>query len=52
MTAQSFFVGTNQVKKSLFVALLRKVILLIPLALFLPRVMGVREYLSPSPYPI
>ncbi len=49
MTAQSFFVGTNQVKKSLFVALLRKVILLIPLALFLPRVMGVRGIFIAEP---
>ncbi|MDO5725619.1 MAG: MATE family efflux transporter [Tissierellia bacterium] len=41
MTAQSFFVGTNQAKKSLFIALLRKVILLIPLAIILPKYMGV-----------
>ncbi|AQS54317.1 Multidrug export protein MepA [Jeotgalibaca dankookensis] len=41
MSAQMYFVGTGQAKKSLFIALLRKVIILIPLALFLPRFFGV-----------
>lgn len=38
---QSIFVGLGQAKISLFIALLRKVFLLIPLALILPRFMGV-----------
>lgn len=42
MTAQAFFVGTGQAKRSLFLALLRKVILLIPLAIVFPRFMGVQ----------
>lgn len=41
MVAQSFFVGTGQAGKSLFIALLRKVIILIPLAIALPRFSGV-----------
>ena len=41
MSAQMFFVGTGQALKSLFIALLRKVLILIPLALFLPRYFGV-----------
>ncbi len=40
MTCQNMFVALGQAKISLFVALLRKVILLIPLALVLPRVTG------------
>jgi len=39
-----FFVGVGEAKKSLFIALLRKVIILIPLALILPNyfdVMGI-----------
>ncbi|MDE7293611.1 MAG: MATE family efflux transporter [Oscillospiraceae bacterium] len=40
--AQCAFVGLGQAKISLFLACLRKVILLIPLALILPRFMGVR----------
>lgn len=44
MCAQSFFVGTGNAKTSLFIATLRKVILLIPLSIILPKffsVMGV-----------
>lgn len=41
MSAQMFFVGTGQAKKSLFIALLRKVIILIPLAISLPYVFDV-----------
>ncbi|MBR5288751.1 MAG: MATE family efflux transporter [Clostridia bacterium] len=38
---QSMFVGLGQAKVSLFIAILRKVILLIPLALVLPSFLGV-----------
>lgn len=38
--AQSFFVATNKPVISLFVATLRKIIILIPLALILPRFIG------------
>lgn len=38
---QSAFMGMGQAKVSLFLALLRKIILLIPLALILPRLFGV-----------
>lgn len=38
---QNMFVSLGQAKISLFIALLRKVILLVPLALILPRFMGV-----------
>jgi Na+-driven multidrug efflux pump len=38
---QNTFIALGQAKVSLFIALLRKVILLIPLALILPRFMGV-----------
>lgn len=41
MSAQMYFVGTGQALKSLFIALLRKVFILIPLALILPRYFGV-----------
>lgn len=41
MACQSAFMGMGQAKISLFLALLRKVILLIPLALILPRFTGV-----------
>lgn len=41
MLTQSFLVGTNQPKASLFIALLRKVIILIPLAFLLPIWLGV-----------
>lgn len=40
-TCQNMFVALGQAKISLFIALLRKIILLIPLALILPRFMGV-----------
>ena len=39
--AQSMFVGLGQAGISLFIAVLRKVILLIPLALLLPHAFGV-----------
>lgn len=41
LACQSAFMGMGQAKISLFLALLRKVILLIPLALILPRFTGV-----------
>ena len=41
MSSQMFFVGTGQAGKSLFIALLRKVILLIPMAIILPNFFGV-----------
>lgn len=41
MACQSAFMGMGQAKISLFLALLRKVILLIPLAIVLPRFFGV-----------
>lgn len=41
MTCQSTFMGLGKAKISLFIALWRKVILLIPLALILPRFVGV-----------
>ena len=40
MTCQTTFMGLGKAKISLFIALWRKVILLIPLALILPRFMG------------
>lgn len=40
VAAQNFFVSTNKPKTSLFVASLRKVVLLIPLALLLPNFFG------------
>ncbi len=40
-SCQSTFLALGQAKVSLFIALLRKVILLIPLAIILPRYMGV-----------
>ena len=40
-TCQNMFVALGQAKISLFIALLRKVLLLVPLALILPRFMGV-----------
>lgn len=40
-SCQSTFVALGQAKVSLFIALLRKVILLIPLAIILPKFMGV-----------
>lgn len=41
MACQSTFMGLGQAKISLFLALLRKVILLIPLAIILPKFVGV-----------
>ena len=41
-TCQNTFVALGQAKISLFIALLRKVILLVPLAYILPSFMGVR----------
>ena len=41
MGCQSAFMGLGQAKISLFLALLRKVILLVPLAIILPRFFGV-----------
>lgn len=41
MAAQSSFLGMGQAKVSLFIACLRKIILLMPLALILPRFIGV-----------
>ncbi len=40
-TCQNMFVALGQAKVSLFIALLRKIILLVPLAMLLPKVMGV-----------
>ena len=40
MACQSAFMGMGQAKISLFLALLRKVILLVPLAIILPKVTG------------
>lgn len=40
MACQNTFVGLGQAKVSLFLALLRKVVLLIPLAILLPRITG------------
>ena len=48
-TCQSMFVALGQAKISLFIALLRKMILLIPLALILPNFLGVNGvYLAES----
>ena len=41
MTCQSTFLALGEAKVSLIIALLRKVILLIPLAIILPKFMGV-----------
>ena len=40
MACQCCFMGMGQAKISLFLALLRKVILLVPLAILLPRLTG------------
>lgn len=40
MACQSAFMGLGQAKISLFLALLRKIILLVPLAIILPRIFG------------
>lgn len=45
--AQMYFVGSNQVGKSIFLALLRKVVFLIPLSVFLSQIYGLTGiYLS------
>ncbi len=40
MSCQTMFMGLGEAKTSLFLALLRKVILLVPLAILLPRITG------------
>ena len=40
MSSQTTFLALGQAKTSLFIALLRKVILLIPLAIILPKLTG------------
>lgn len=49
MAAQRTFVGLGKAKTSLFIALLRKVILLIPIALILPRFIGVNGIFLAEP---
>ena len=49
MAAQRTFVGLGKAKTSLFIALLRKVILLIPVALILPNFIGVNGILWAEP---
>ena len=49
MAAQSTFVGLGKAKTSLFIALLRKVFLLIPLALIFPKFWGVNGILLAEP---
>ena len=49
MSAQSTFVALGKAKTSLFIALLRKVILLIPLALILPVFTGVSGIFAAEP---
>lgn len=49
---QNMFVALGQAKVSIFIALLRKVILLVPLALLLPRWMGVMGVLLPKAFPM
>ncbi|MEG2053767.1 MAG: MATE family efflux transporter, partial [Oscillospiraceae bacterium] len=41
MACQATFIGLGQAKISLFLALLRKVFLLVPMAIILPRIFGV-----------
>lgn len=41
MACQTMFIALGQAKVSVFIALLRKIILLIPLAIILPKIMGV-----------
>ena len=47
---QNMFVALGQAKISIFIALLRKVILLIPLALLLPHFMGVTGVYAAEAY--
>lgn len=49
MACQSAFMGMGQAKISLFLALLRKVILLIPLAIILPRFLGPKGIIIAEP---
>lgn len=49
MACQSSFVGMGQAKVSLFLALWRKVILLIPMAIILPRFFGVNSIFFAEP---
>lgn len=49
MGCQTTFMALGQAKVSLFIALLRKVILLIPLAVILPRFMGVNGIYTAEP---
>lgn len=49
MVTQTFLVGTNQPKASLFIAVLRKVLILIPLSLILPIYFGVNGIFSAEP---
>lgn len=49
MGCQTTFMALGQAKVSLFIALLRKVILLIPLALIFPRFMGVKGIYTAEP---
>lgn len=49
ISAQTTFVALEKAKTSLFVALLRKVILLIPLALILPHFIGVKGIFMAEP---
>lgn len=49
MVTQTFLVGTNQPKLSLFIALLRKVLILIPLTLILPIHFGVNGIFYAEP---
>lgn len=49
MGAQCAFVGLGQAKLSLFLACLRKIILLVPLALILPKFMGVSGIYAAEP---
>lgn len=49
MCAQMYYVGTGRAKTSLFLALLRKVILLIPLAFILPGFFGVQGIFYAEP---
>lgn len=49
MACQSTFIALGQAKTSLFIACLRKIILLIPLALILPKFMGVDGVYTAEP---
>ncbi|HHX37904.1 MAG TPA: MATE family efflux transporter [Clostridiaceae bacterium] len=49
LTAQMTFVATGQAGKSIFLAMLRKVIVLIPLAIILPHFMGVTGVITAEP---